>query len=107
VTLHATGGTPCLVPATVEVRLTSAAGATEAEALSTPAEGSKLTIGPSSDASLSLTWIRQGCFSPTVTAAAGDLDWRSPAGAVDVSIAGIAQDTVAPCHGAFGATDLQ
>lgn len=107
VTLHETAASPCLVPASVEVRLTNAQGATEAEALSTPAQSSRLTISPSTDASLSMTWVRQGCFSPTVDAAAGYLVWSSPNGAVDVNITGIAADAVAPCHGAFGVTDLQ
>ncbi len=107
VTLHETGAQACLVPAAVEVRLTNAHGGTEAEALSTPAAGSRLTIGPSTDAALSITWVRQDCFSPGVAAAAGYLFWSSPTGTVEVNIAGIARDAVAPCHGAFGASDLQ
>ena len=62
VTLQATAAQPCLVPAHVEVRLTNPHGTIEAEALSTPAVSSTLAIGPSTDAGLSMTWVRQGCF---------------------------------------------
>jgi hypothetical protein len=107
VTLHETNLSSCLVPASVEVRLTNAAGATETEALSTPGGSSTLAIGPSTAASLSLTWVRQGCFTPSVNAAGGYLLWSTPPGAVEVIIAGIAADQVAPCHDAFGITNLQ
>jgi hypothetical protein len=107
VTLRQTVDPPCLVPASVEVRLTNAQGATEAEALSAPAENSRLAVSPSTDVALSMTWVRQGCFSPTVDATAGYLLWSTPNGPVDVNIAGLGRDAVAPCHDAFGATDLQ
>ena len=107
VTVHATGTRPCLVPASVELRLTDAHGATEAEALSAPATTARLAIGPSTDAALSMTWVRQGCFSPTADAARGDIDWSGPSGPVEVNISGIAEDAVAPCHDAFGVTNLQ
>lgn len=64
-------------------------------------------MGSSTEAGLSLTWVRQGCFSPTIAAAGGYLLWSSPGGPVEVGIAGIAGDAVAPCHDAFGITDLQ
>jgi hypothetical protein len=91
----------------MEVRLTSAQGVTEAEALSAPATAATLTLSSSADAGLSLTWVRQGCFSPTVEAAGAYALWSSPNGQVEVPIAGVAEDDVAPCHGAFGITDLQ
>jgi hypothetical protein len=107
VTVHETGTRPCLVPASVEVRLTNPQGATEAEALSTPATNARLAIGPSTDAVLSMTWVRLECFSPTAAAARGYVDWSSPSGRVAVNISGIPEDAVAPCHDAFGVTNLQ
>ncbi len=100
-------GPPCLVPASIEVRLTSAQGGTEAEALSAPASRATVTLSPSADAGLSLTWVRQGCFSPTVEAAGAYALWSSPNGQVEVAVAGVAADDIAPCHGAFGITNLQ
>jgi hypothetical protein len=91
----------------VEVRLTNAQGATEAEAIGPPAATSTRAIGPFTGASLSITWVRQGCFSPTVDAAGGYLLWNNPSGSVEVNIAGIAEDDLAPCHDVFGVTALQ
>jgi hypothetical protein len=107
VALRESGSLPCRIPVSVEVRLTDARGATEAEALSAPASNSTLAMGPSTQAGLTLTWVRQGCFTPAVRAAGGYLRWNSPTGLVDVTIAGIPEADVAPCHDAFGVTDLQ
>lgn len=106
VAVHNVGSRPCLVPTSVEVRLTNSQGVMEAQGLGTPPSRATLAIGPSEPAELSLTWIRQGCFTPTVAAAGGYLLWPGPDGSVLLPIAGIPQDTVAPCHGAFGVTDL-
>lgn len=107
VTVSLNGQTPCRLPSMVTVVLADKSGTAISSAQSDPRSVASLTLAAGRQARLRIDWVSQGCFSPGQVAAGGKLEWATPQGSRSSVIQGLGQDSVAPCHSAFGVSDLQ
>lgn len=105
ITQHGPGA--CLLPSVVSIVLTGSNDATLGSANSSPGSAPPLTLTAGQQAKLRIDWVSQGCFSPAPAAASAIVEWATPQGSGSLAIQGFGQDSVAPCHSAFGVSDLQ
>lgn len=107
VTVSQVGRGACRIPSVVTVVLTDKNGTAISSAQSEPQSGTSLTLAAGQTAKLRIDWVSQGCFSTAQVASGGELEWATPQGSPSSLIQELGQASVAPCHSAFGVSDLQ